>query len=116
MLADFAFGTIGLPHYLTLAAILFSLGVLTMITKRNAIGILIGVELVLNAANLNLVAFNRYQAGVDASGQVLMDGQVYALFVIVLAAAEAAVAIAIFMNFYNAIGSVDVDQASRLRG
>lgn len=111
MLAD-----IGLTHYLTLAAIIFCLGILTMITKRNAIGILIGVELVLNSANLNLVAFNRYQAGGGGSGQVLMDGQIFALFVIVLAAAEAAVAIAIFMNFYNSIGSVDVDQASRLRG
>jgi NADH-quinone oxidoreductase subunit K len=108
--------SIGLAHYLGLAAVLFCLGVLTMITKRNAIGILIGVELVLNAANLNLVAFNRYRVGSGASGSVLLDGQVFALFVIVLAAAEAAVAIAIFMNYYNSIGSVDVDQASRLRG
>ncbi len=107
---------VGLNHYVTLAALLFCLGILTMITKRNAIGILIGVELVLNAANLNLVAFNRYRVGVDGAGNVLLDGQVFALFVIVLAAAEAAVAIAIFMNFYNSIGSVDVDQASRLRG
>jgi NADH-quinone oxidoreductase subunit K len=106
---------IGLTHYLVLAAAIFCLGVLTMITKRNAIGILIGVELVLNSANLNLVAFNRYQAGGGAD-RVLMDGQIFAVFVIVLAAAEAAVAIAIFMNFYNSIGSVDVDQASRLRG
>jgi NADH-quinone oxidoreductase subunit K len=115
MLAATVVASIGLTHYLTLAAALFCLGVLTMISKRNAIGILIGVELVLNSANLNLVAFNRYQAGGDAA-RVLMDGQVFALFVIVLAAAEAAVAIAIFMNFYNSIGSVDVDQASRLRG
>jgi len=107
---------IGLPHYLGLAAALFCLGVLTMITKRNAIGILIGVELVLNAANLNVAAFNRYRVGSDLTGRMLLDGQVFALFVIVLAAAEAAVAIAIFMNFYNSIGSIDVDQASRLRG
>ena len=115
LLAASSVVAIGLTHYLVLAAALFCLGVLTMITKRNAIGILIGVELVLNSANLNLVAFNRYQAG-GGSGPVLMDGQIFALFVIVLAAAEAAVAIAIFMNFYNSIGSVDVDQASRLRG
>ena len=63
--------SIDLTHYLTLAAALFSLGLLTMITKRNAIGILIGVELVLNAANLNLVAFNRYQAGAGEAGRVL---------------------------------------------
>lgn len=101
--------TIGLTHYLTVAALLFSLGVLVMITKRNAIGILIGVELVLNAANLNLVAFSRYQTGT-------LDGQIVALFGIVLAAAEAAVAVAIFVNFYNNLATVDVDRASELRG
>jgi len=105
---------IGLQHYIVLAATLFCLGVMTMIVKRNAIGILIGVELILNAAGLNMVAFNRYRTG--AGEGILLDGQVFALFVIVLAAAEAAVAIAIFMNYYNSIGSVDVDQASRLRG
>ncbi|MBN1347559.1 MAG: NADH-quinone oxidoreductase subunit NuoK, partial [Phycisphaerae bacterium] len=77
---------IGLTHYLVLAAAIFCLGVLTMVTKRNAIGILIGVELVLNSANLNLVAFNRYQAG-GGVDRVLMDGQIFAVFVIVLAAA-----------------------------
>ncbi len=71
---------IGIEHYLVLGALVFSLGILVMVIKRNAIGILIGVELVLNAANLNLVAFSRYQVGE-------IDGQVTALFVIVLAAA-----------------------------
>ncbi|MGB9612253.1 MAG: NADH-quinone oxidoreductase subunit NuoK [Bryobacteraceae bacterium] len=100
---------IGLTHYLVLAALLFCLGVLVMITKRNAVGILIGVELLLNAGNLNLVAFSRYQVG-DLSGQIV------ALFGILLAAAEAAVAIAIFVNFYNNAATVDVDRADALNG
>lgn len=101
--------TIGLTHYLVLAAALFCLGILTMSVKRNAIGILIGVELVLNAANLNLVAFTRYRTGA-------IDGQIVAVFVILLAAAEAAVAIAIFMNFYNNAATIDVDRGDRLQG
>jgi NADH-quinone oxidoreductase subunit K len=101
--------TIGLTHYLILSALLFSLGVLVMIVKRNAIGILIGVEVVLNAANVNLVAFSRYQTGG-------LDGQMTAVFAIVLAAAEAAIAIAIFVNFYNNFATIDVDRASELRG
>ena len=100
---------IGLHHYLILSVLVFASGLLCIVTKRNAIGILIGIELVLNAANINLVAFSKY----SADG---LDGHIVALFVILLAAAEAAIGIAIFMNFYNSIGSVDVDQASRLRG
>ncbi len=101
---------IGLTHYLILAAILFACGLLTVLTRRHAIGILMGVELMLNAANINLVAFNHYSAG-DR-----LDGQIFALFVIVIAAAEAAVALAIFLNFYNNFGSVDVDRANELKG
>lgn len=99
---------IGLQHYLVLAAILFSLGILCMVTKRNAIGILIGVELVLNSANVNLVAFSRYQTGAA-------DGHMFAVFVILLAAAEAAIGIAIFMNFYNTLQTIDVDRGDELR-
>lgn len=102
-------GSVGLTHYLVLAALLFSLGVLVMVLKRNAIGILIGVELVLNAGNLNLVAFSRFQSG-------SLDGQITAMFAIVLAAAEAAVAIAIFVNFYNNFATIDVDRADQLKG
>ncbi len=80
-----------------------------MVTKRNAIGILIGVELVLNAANINLVAFSRYQTGG-------LDGHIFAVFVILLAAAETAIAIAIFMNFYNTLRTIDVDRGDQLRG
>jgi NADH-quinone oxidoreductase subunit K len=99
---------VGLNHYLVLSALIFSLGILCMTTKRNAIGILIGVELVLNAANVNLVAFSKYQTG-------SVDGQIVAVFVILLAAAEAAIAIAIFMNFYNTVRTIDVDRGDELR-
>ncbi len=90
-------------------AVLFVSGVVCMATKRNAIGVLMGVELVLNAANLNFVAFARHTA-------LGLDGQVFSLFVIVLAAAEAAVALAIALNFYNNHLTIDVDRADELQG
>lgn len=101
--------TIGLQHYLALAAFLFCCGLGVMATKRNAVGVLIGVELVLNAAALNFVAFSKYAA-------VPIDGQIATLFVIVLAAAEAAIAIAIFVNYYRSLATIDVDQGTALRG
>ena len=110
-----SFGIIGLQHYLMLAAVLFVCGLLTILVKRNAIGILMGVELILNAANVNLVAFNRFSHGGGAEG-LRLDGQVFAIFVIVLAAAEAAVALAIFLNFYNNFNTIDVERAQNLRG
>src|SRR5688572_12135032 len=114
VLAEITVGGIGLQHYLLLAALLFVCGLLTILTKRNAIGILMGVELILNAANVNLVAFNRFSHG--GAGSLKLDGQVFAIFVIVLAAAEAAVALAIFLNFYNNFNSIDVERAQNLRG
>lgn len=102
-----------LNHFLIISALLFGTGVVTIALKRNAIGILMGVELILNAANLNLVAFNAYG---DHQGRVVMDGQVFALFVIVLAAAEAAVALAIILNFFNNAASIDVERATNLKG
>jgi NADH:ubiquinone oxidoreductase subunit K len=101
--------SIGLTHYLVLAAFMFCCGIYVMTIKRNAVGILIGVELILNAANINLVAFSRYQIG-------SIDGQISALFVIVLAAAEAAIAIAIFVNYYNNLATIDVDRGDALQG
>ncbi|WP_146510066.1 NADH-quinone oxidoreductase subunit NuoK [Thalassoglobus neptunius] len=95
--------------FLAVSAVLFVCGVVCMATKRNAIGVLMGVELVLNGANLNLVAFSRY-------GSLGLDGQVMSLFVIVLAAAEAAAALAIVLAFYNNHMTVDVDQATDLQG
>jgi NADH-quinone oxidoreductase subunit K len=101
---------IGLDHYLVLGSILFVCGAVCMATKRNAIGVLIGVELVLNGANINFVAFARFNAAFE------IEGQIFALFVIVLAAAEAAVALAIVLNFYNNHTTVDVDTAEELKG
>ncbi len=101
--------TIGLTHYLILSAAIFSVGVLCMMLKRNAIGVLIGIELLLNSAGINFVAFSRYRTGA-------MDGQIITVFVILLAAAEAAVAIAIFMNYYNNHATIDVDRGTALRG
>lgn len=102
--------TIGLTHYLVVAAVFFCGGIFTMMTKRNAIGILIGVELVLNSAGVNLVAFDRYL------GFGRVDGQITTLFVIVLAAAEAAIAVGICINVYKNFATVDVDRASSLLG
>ena len=100
---------IGLNHYLFVGAVLFVSGIICMVTKRNGIGILMGVELVLNGANVNFVAFSRYTS-------LGIDGQVVSLFVIVLAAAEAAVALAIALNFYNNHLTIDVDRGNELHG
>lgn len=100
---------VGLTHYLVVGAILFICGVVCMASKRNGIGILMGVELVLNGANVNFVAFARYTS-------LGLDGQIVSLFVIVLAAAEAAVALAIALNFYNNHLTIDVDRAENLKG
>lgn len=102
------FTAIGLTHYLLLAAMLFCIGLWVMASKRNAIGVLIGVELILNASNINLLAFARYSTGG-------MNGHLIALFVIVLAAAEAAIAIAIVVNLYKNFMSVDVDKAATMK-
>src|SRR3984893_10549459 len=101
---------IGLYPYLLLGALLFTCGVVCMATKRNAIGILMGVELVLNGATVNFVAFAHYNPAFE------VEGQVFALFVIVMAAAEAAIALAIVLNFYNNHTTVDVDTAEELKG
>lgn len=101
---------VGFTPYLLLSAFVFCCGIATIATKRNAIGILIGVELVLNAANINFVAAAHFRSG------FALEGQVFALLVIVLAAAEAAVALAIFLNFYNNRTTIDVDKADDLKG
>src|SRR6202008_3912368 len=105
----------GLEHYLILGAILFVSGALCMATKRNALGVLMGIELVLNGANLNFVAFGSQYLRADENSLGL-DGPLTAPLVIVLAAAEAAVALAIALNFYNSHDSIDVDRADQLSG
>ena len=98
----------GLNHFLLVSAILFSLGVFAILTRRNAIMVLMGIELVLNAANLNFLAFSRFTTGT-------LDGQVIAIFVIILAAAEAAIALAIVLNIYQNFNTVNVDEINRLK-
>jgi NADH:ubiquinone oxidoreductase subunit K len=101
---------VGLEHYLIVGAVLFVCGAVCMASKRNAIGVLIGVELVLNGANINLVAFAHFNPAFE------IEGMIFALFVIVLAAGEAAIALAIVLNFYNNHMTVDVDTAEELKG
>ena len=96
---------IGLTHYLVVAAILFTLGFICVMSRKNAVGLLMGVELILNAANLNFVAFGRHIEGLSTG----LTGQVLALFVIVLAAAEAAVALAIVLALYQTTHTIDLD-------
>jgi len=100
-------------HYLAVGAVLFVAGAVCMATKRNALGVLMGVELVLNGANVNFVAFGSKFLRTNTIG---LDGELIALFVIVLAAAEAAVALAIALNFYNNHATIDVDHADELKG
>jgi len=98
---------VGLAHFLVVSAVLFALGIYAIVTRRNAILVLMGIELVLNAANINLIAFSRYGGGID--------GQVFAIFVIILAAAEAAIALAIVLNIYQRFQTVNVDDVSALK-
>lgn len=99
----------GLDKLLVISAALFCCGVYTILTRRNAVAVLMGVELVLNAANINFVAFSHYVSRV-------IGGQIFAIFVIVLAAAEAAVALAIFLRMYATTGTVEVDAADTMKG
>ena len=98
-----------LPHYLIVSAALFSLGVLGVLTRRNAVNVLMGVELILNSANVNLVAFSRFGTG-------NLNGQLFAVFVIVIAAAEVAVALAIVLTLYRLKRTPNLDEATSLKG
>jgi NADH-quinone oxidoreductase subunit K len=100
--------TVGLNHFLFISAVLFSLGVYIMLARRNVVAVLMGVELILNAANINFIAFTRF-------GGISLTGQMSAIFVIVIAAAEAAVALAIVLNIYKNFKSVDPAQVDSLR-
>lgn len=104
---------VGVSHFLLVGAVMFVCGVVCMATKRNGLGVLMGIELVLNGANINFVAFGSKYLRSESLG---LDGQLIALFVIVLAAAEAAVALAIALNFYNNHATIDVDRADELKG
>ena len=97
-----------LTHFLVLSSLLFAVGTLAVCYRRNAIGVLIGIELMLNAANINLVAFARFTDNID--------GAVYAVFIIMLAAAEAAVALSIVLNVFHHASSADVDDYTEMTG
>ena len=99
---------IALQPMLLLSAALFSMGLYAVLTRRNAVAVLMGVELILNSANLQFAALSRFVTGA-------LDGQVFAIFVIVLAAAEAAVALAIILALYHNARTIQVDEADRLR-
>ncbi len=100
---------IALEHYLVVSAALFSLGLFGVLTRKNAVNVLMSIELILNSANINLVVFSRFSA-FDLSGQI------FAVFVIVIAACEAAVALAIVLSLYRIIKNVNLDRASVLKG
>ena len=98
-----------LISYLILSAILFSIGAFGVITQRNAIKMLMSIEIMLNAANINLVAFSSYNTPFNLAGQV------FATFSIAIAAAEAAIGLAIIILVYRNYGTIDLDEIKRLR-
>ncbi len=101
--------SIGLEHYLILSAILFSIGLYGALAKRNAIIILMSIELMLNAVNITMVAFSRYIV------PLLLTGQVFAIFIIVVAAAEAAVGLAIILAIYRSRETIDATKIDLMK-
>ena len=99
-----------LEHVLVVGALLFSIGLYTALSRRNAVGVLMGVELMLNSVNLNLVGFARF---VESPRPI--DGQVFTVFVITVAAAEAAVALALAVSIYRLKSTIDVDRLNVLK-
>jgi NADH-quinone oxidoreductase subunit K len=99
---------VGLNHFLVVSTLLFSMGIYAIVTRKNAILVLMGVELILNSANINFIAFSRF-------GNFGLEGQLIALFVIVLAAAEAAIALAIVLNIYKTLSTVNIDEIDNLK-
>ena len=99
----------GAIHWLVLSAILFSIGLYGLLTRRNAVGILMAVEVMLNSAALNFVVFNRFVA------PATMDGQIMAIFIIAVAAAEVVVGMAIFVALFRLRSTVDVNRINTLK-
>jgi len=100
---------VGVNDFVLVSLVVFCLGLYCVLTRRNAIGILMGVELILNAANINYLAFARYSSG-------SYDGQIFAIFVIMLAAAEAAIGLAIVLGIYQTFQTIDVEATETLSG
>ena len=101
---------IDLEHVLVVGALLFSIGLFIALSRRNAVGILMGIELMLNSVNLTLIGFSRFTESPRP-----IDGQVFAVFVITVAAAEAAVALALAVQVYRLRQTIDVDELDMLR-
>lgn len=99
----------GVFHWLVLSSLLFSIGIYGMLARRNAIGVLMGVELALNSGALIFVLFNRLLA------PATVDGEAMAIFIVTVAAAEAVVGMAIFVLLFKRMKTVDMAQASRMR-
>ena len=99
---------IGVTHYVALSFVLFAIGVTGVLIRRNLLTVLMSIELILNAANLNLITFSRHLGD--------LNGQLFAVFVITLAAGEAAIGLAIIISMYRLKGSVNLDDAAELRG
>jgi NADH:ubiquinone oxidoreductase subunit K len=97
-------------HFVGVSVLLFGIGLLVVLSRRNAIGILMGIELMLNAVNVALVTFDRVY------GPEQLDGQIFSLFVITVAAAEAVVGLALILAIYRSRGTVAVDDLHELRG
>ena len=98
----------GLEAYVAVSAALFALGVVAIVVRRNVLYVLMGIEMILNAANINFVAFSHFQAN-------SLDGRMFAVFTIILAAAEAAVALAIVLNVFHLFDSINPSEADLLR-
>jgi NADH-quinone oxidoreductase subunit K len=98
-----------LSYYLTLGALLFGVGMFGALTRRNAIAILMAIELMLNAVNINFIALSRYLPNSS------LDGQIFAIFVITVAAAEAAVGLAIVLGLYRNFRTVNVDEINLMK-
>jgi len=101
--------SLGLEHYLILAGILFCIGLYGALTKRNAVIILMCIELMLNAVNITMVAFSRFVA------PELLTGQVFAIFIMVVAAAEVAVGLAIILAIYRGLTDIDVTKINLMK-
>ena len=111
ILASWLTAPVGVSHYLVVGAVLFVCGALCMATKRNALGVLMGIELVLNGANLNFIAFWRHSPNAEA-----LQGVLFAIFSIAIAAAEAAVGLALIIAIFRHYRTSNVDEVDRMKG
>src|SRR5258705_10560 len=110
---DLTGGPNALSNYLILSGFLFACGLFAMISRRNAVGILMGVELILNATGVNFVAFSRF--GHAKAGGAQLDGQIFTLFIIILAAAEAVVALALVLSVFQTHHTIALDDVDEMQ-